>query len=363
MRSKTDPLKTLGLLLIVVFASLLSCVQKPTEPEKPKAEEKVEPATARIVFLAQGENDSTHIYIIDDNGENLQKLYSYHDRMEDIQVSPAGDRAAFFADLGSPPIVADLQLFLISLKTWQVSQLTDLSTGICWEPQWIPNSDEICFVFDSYLFRIQLFAVRTDGTGLRRITSDDSVSHRLPKVSPDGNKVICEKRLSPKRKIAVINPDAASEKIIFSTSSDDQYSQWSSTGDKIVFIGDSKLCVMDSSGENYKTLHSASRGLIPFDVSPQSNIIVFNSYSGIQKINIDGSGLQLLTEKRAQGSPVLWSHDESKIAFITDLDDDDQNEICTIKADGTDLKRVTPNSIAIIEDFGLKIFDWAPLNQ
>ena len=76
---------------------------------------------------------------------------------------------------------------------------------------------------------------------------------------------------------------------------------------------------------------------------------------------IDGSGLQLLTEERAQGHPIAWSPDKSKLAFRSDLDGDGLQEICTVNADGTNLKQVTPVEIHVIGVSNYKALDWATL--
>jgi Tol biopolymer transport system component len=363
MNFKIDSLKALVSVLLVLILIFCFCGKNPSGSEvNSNRNTKIEPATARLVFLAQGENDSTHVCIIDDSGENLKKLYSHSGRIGDIQVNPQGDKAVLFFDLGDPPPICNNQLFAIALESKQAIQLTDIPTGVCWEPQWILNSSDICFVFDSYPTRMQIYAIQSDGTAMRRITTNESVSHRLPRVSPDGQKIVFEKRLTP-HKIAVIDADGSSEKIFIDTPTEDSSPKWSSNGEKILFIGDSKLCVMDSSGENYRVLYSAHENLQPFSVSPQSNVIVFNSYSGINRINIDGSGLELLTTERAQGHPILWSADESKIAFRTDLDNDDRQELCTINADGSNFRQVTPVGVSVINVSNYKAFDWAPLQD
>jgi len=104
------------------------------------------------------------------------------------------DRIAFARDvlIGQWPSSA---LYVANVDGTGIVQLTlkplDLGTGFLQvrELEWSPRGDVIVFSATDTLFQTKLFAVKRDGTGLRRLTTGVDNDSR-PVASPDGAQVL-----------------------------------------------------------------------------------------------------------------------------------------------------------------------------
>ncbi len=171
---------------------------------------------------------------------------------------------------------------------------------------------------------IQLFTVRPDGSGVRRLTRFADSDSVHASWSPDGTRIAFERAFAKHAAIYTMNLD----------------------GSDLVSL----------------TPHGL-QGLPSY--SPDGTTIVFDrtlpKEDSLWVMNADGTGLRQLThnkpagkdECRCEGSPV-FSPDGKRIAFvrtITDL----QTAAFVVNADGTGLKQLTPWRLGISAKL-----DWSP---
>jgi Tol biopolymer transport system component len=258
-------------------------------------------------------------------------------------------------------------------------------------------------VFTCQIFKItamnQICIINADGTGFRRLTTDDNKQHYYPSLSSDGKSMVYAAflkanyfeiyemelltgnikqltnlignvnapEISPDGKYIVFkkwNPnlnmdalyimDRVGENIDRFTKIAGWDPTWSPDGKSILFAsdvgGDVQLYSSQVDGNNLHRISNlpAIRGRS--DWSPDGQSIV--TYSGgawqreVYIMNADGSGARVLSPTGGNAQGPAFSPDSKWVAFTAYYDhpgDDHGCEIYIIRTDGTDLRRLTDN--------------------
>jgi Tol biopolymer transport system component len=209
----------------------------------------------------------------------------------------------------------------------------------------------------------QLFTVRPDGTGQRRLARVDGDAVH-PDWSPDGSRVVFEldhKRAKPRPycSVAVINADGTglTDLAVERRGCDNQPS-FTPDGQRIVFVhyDDVKdvetVWSMDSSGGDRRQIESRWRaGVTDPNLSPDGQWITFvrlkkeHRLQALFAIHPDGSGLRQLTPFSWEVAIKHdWSPDGKRIVLTTNADfvrPGDSANLVTIRRDGSGLRRLT----------------------
>jgi TolB protein len=258
-------------------------------------------------------------------------------------------------------------------------------------------------VFTCQIFKVQasnqICIMNADGTGFRRLTTDDSKQHFYPSLAPDGKNVLYSAfvetnnydifalgiddgsihritttsaietapEFSPDGQSIVYarqNPNTERYQIIITDRNGSDPGNipgvsgwdptWSPEGKQILFASDAKgtvqLYTVGLDGKNEQTVTSlpAIRGRS--DWSADGKYIV--TYSGgawhreLYIMNADGSNVHQLTPSGGNSQGPSFSPDGKWVAFTAYFDhygDDNGCEIYIIRIDGTDLRRLTDN--------------------
>jgi len=151
------------------------------------------------------------------------------------------------------------------------------------------------------------------------------------------------------QEIYVMNPDGTGQRRLTYEKAEDMTPAFSPDGRKIAFTsrraGVFYLFLMNADGTDQRQLapERAVSGTEP-TWSPDGKRIVFRTtvtpYT-IYSINVDGSGLQKLTDGTAGASSPAWSPDGKKIAFTSRRSGNP--EIYAMDADGANVVRLTSN--------------------
>lgn len=153
----------------------------------------------RSVLFTSRRNGSADIYQVQIDGSRLERLTDDPAFDDQAVMAPDGRRVAFVSSRSG-----QAEVWILDLETRQVRNLTDHPGGD-YRPAWSPDGQWIAFTSDrgsdgaragtpartgqfSPTQATGLHVVRTDGSGLRRVT-DSGVSVGGAAWSPDGSRV------------------------------------------------------------------------------------------------------------------------------------------------------------------------------
>jgi TolB protein len=258
-------------------------------------------------------------------------------------------------------------------------------------------------VFTCQLFKVQamdqICIMNADGTGMRRLTAEDSLRHYYPSLAPDGQSVVYSSfrednvyeiysldlndssvdRLTNRIGVLTapeVSPDGTS--IIFTRGNPSTGNMqimvmdrngegvgnlpqingwdptWSADGEQILYAagaGDKvQLFIVNRHGRGSRQVTNlpSIRGRSDWSADGQSIV----TYSGpawnreVYILNADGSNARQLTPSGGNSQGPSFSPDGQWVAFTAYFDnygDDHGCEIYVIRVDGTDLRRLTNN--------------------
>ncbi len=247
-----------------------------------------------------------NVYTMDINGNNQMRLFYTYSGQAHPHWSP------------------DNQFIVLSAKTGYRS----CGTGEC-------------AVWD-------IVKVKADGTQIENLTNGYSGDDSNPTYSPNGQKIAFIANLGGTSGDLVIMDQNGSNK--FPTSvSDANFSEWSPLGDKIIYCASYVTCTTlmlydVNSNTSNQLLVGEFGGAMGW--SPNGQQIAFsmkvNGKFQIYLINVDGTGLQRITNNTSNDVSPSWSPDGNWIVFTSDRDGN--SEVYEMKKDGTSQTRITNNA-------------------
>ena len=117
------------------------------------------------------------------------------------------------------------QLFLINNRTNQRSQVTDFAED-SYDPAWRPGGNQFAFVSQE-AGNDELYVMNRDGSGLRRLTTNDWEWDKHPSYSPDGSQIIfTSNRGTGRRQIWIMGADGSNPRPLFTSSFEDYSPIW-----------------------------------------------------------------------------------------------------------------------------------------
>jgi Tol biopolymer transport system component len=221
------------------------------------------PDGSKIAFDIIIDDTSGNIATINPDGSGFAQLtHEQDDASVQAAWSPDGTRMAVARPVGDHPH----GIFIIDATTGAIlSQVTANPYG--WfdgEPRWSPDGQWIAFDRVKKGVRrtdlVAAFIVRSDGTGLRQLTSWGRQA-QYPDWSPDGSKIVIMSRSEPSAPASIytINPDGSGLTLVIKNTgiAGFDHPRWSPDGTKIIFRGSPDfrniqqgLWIVDADGSN-----------------------------------------------------------------------------------------------------------------
>lgn len=238
-------------------------------------------------------------------------------------------------------------------------------------PAWSPDGSKLVFQRLVGGRDVELFTVRADGTGVRRVRHprrDDF----LAAWSPDGRRLVFTSDLhgsdgiSDAAEIYVVNADGSHLRRLTKNALEEDSPAWSPDGKRIAFMrglsGGDAIIVTTVAGKKPVRL-TKHRGDGAPSWSPDGNWIAFERFAydsggdiadaDVFAIHPDGSGLHLLLGGPTVDFMPTWSPDGTKLAFSRGLD---ASDVYVANADGSE-------PVPLVTDAGDTFGpDWQPLH-
>lgn len=191
-----------------------------TDNPRYDAEPVVSPDGRRIVFGSQRDGDFD-IYVMDADGSNVRRLTDREGYDGGPWFSPDGSRIVWRAwypetdeerarwrDCMQKDYIVPFPLDLWVMDADGSDKRRLLHNGATnWAPSWHPDGERIVFASNmddwhadlgKFGHNFELYIIRSDGTGLERITFND-VFDSFPMFSPDGRKIAFASNRNPEK--------------------------------------------------------------------------------------------------------------------------------------------------------------------
>ncbi|KAF0153335.1 MAG: hypothetical protein FD143_412 [Ignavibacteria bacterium] len=216
-------------------------------------------------------------WLINSDGTNQRRILQY--QLQSAVWSPDGKWIAFV----SGAQIYKMPFDGVNFDTTSVVKLTD--TGRNYFPSWRPDGQWITYDSnkDSPNGMNFVWEMKSDGTQKRRILYEPQFGEiRMPSYSREATKIVLIRyKETPSSELHIIDRSGLNSKRITNNNVFDSYPRFYSEG-RIVFWSDNSICIIDTTGKNYKQLTpkgvGASFGL-PFSVSPNEEEIAYTKYN------------------------------------------------------------------------------------
>ncbi len=214
------------------------------------------PDGKRIVFMSNRDGHAKHgwltsdIYVMDNDGGNLQRLTNNDRFDESPSWSPNGKRIAF---------VGNRTIYVMDADGGNQQRLTENRT-IDESPSWSPDGKYIVFM-STRVGNTEIYVMDNDGGNQRNLTNNDRVDES-PSWSPDGKHIAFTswENVGGNKDIYVIDNDGGNQRNLTKHPDADWEPVWSPDSKRIAFVSNRTkdlnrdIYVMDADGGNPRNL-------------------------------------------------------------------------------------------------------------
>jgi len=264
---------------------------------------------SRVVFVNEtGPKNARlkRLAIMDYDGANVQYLTDSNALVLAPRFSPAGDRVLYTSyETGAP------QIYVLDVASVSRVALNTSGGNMTFAPRFSPDGQSVVFSLEQG-GNSDIFTVRLDGSGLRRLTDAPSIE-TAPSYSPDGSRIVFESDRSGTQQLYVMPAGGGeAQRISFGPG---RYGTpvWSPRGDLIAFTkqnaGRFHIGVMRTDGSEERLLTASFLDEGP-SWSPNGRVIMFTRETqgeagapALYSVDISGRNLRRVATPSAASDP------------------------------------------------------------
>lgn len=303
------------------------------------------------------------IFVMESDGGNIRKVVDtgLDDYFPDW--SPDGSQLAFFS-ADWPAVRQDI--YTVNVDGGDLQNITNTPLVVDEDPKWSPDGSKILFQTDRD-GNFEIYAMSADGSQAQNLTRNPGQDYWPDWWMPAEKKIAFVSDHSGRPQIYLMpampaQAEGAIEASDLQPITDDRrenyFPAWSPDGAQIAYythLGRQVWAIMvaNADGSNPRQL-TASEGAtacsfgpvwspdgtrIAFAIEPEAQPTCEMKHTEISLINVDGSGLQILTQNEANDLVYAWTPDGAQLIFTSDRDG--ENQVYIMNADGSDPQRLT----------------------
>jgi TolB protein len=265
-----------------------------------------------IAFVSnRGDGRYYQLYLMDSNGNNVQRLTHVNAFDRNPHFSYDGNRIAFSSNRGG----SFYQIYILDLKTKNVQQLTTGDEDKT-NPIWIFDNSKIFYTVHGD-DQMKIMQMNADGTDARQIMRSNGCNYAFS-VSPDGNLLAYQEISRVYNQIVVLNLATREKKVLIGSDDVANYgnSMFAPNGWQVLFTADFMLHHTRAL-YIYDLVHGTHERVVSDNVdrgeplfSPDGSRIAYTAKWGVTwniwVMNADGSNVRNLTKSTFDNMDPTW---------------------------------------------------------
>ena len=272
----------------------------------------------RIAFLSDRNGDFPDIYVMDDDGGNVQRVTTGEIGFQRPSWSPDGRRIVLGIDNklngGSGRLYA-----INDDGTWASTILSE--SFAAFEPAWSPDGTKIAYQSGEHVtedtINTEIYVMDVDGGNTTRLTNNSDYDDH-PGWSIDGNRIVFMRLVEDFFHIFVMGKDGTNERRLTSGGLHHSYPTWSPDGSQIAYQSNRVIKSIDPNGRYERQLTTSPQGDYTPSWSPDSARILFHSWrdsddpedpngAEVYIMDRDGSNVTRLTNSEGFDGAPAWA--------------------------------------------------------
>lgn len=179
-------------------------------------------------------------------------------------LSPAGDAIVFAGDVEE---AGNLDIYTVRSDGTGLRRLTTWP-HVDTSPAWSPDGRRIVFEREDGEGHAELFVISADGTNERQLTRNDETNDASPAWAPDGRTILFSRYVGENAEIFAVDPQSATLRRLTTSPGYDGGAAWAPDGGRIGFVRDPEedgsmdLWVMEPDGSGARPLWKVSEPIL-----------------------------------------------------------------------------------------------------